>query len=171
MEISEILEHVNPTWGALFLIVAAILTFSKTIAELDGKFKWIGVIARAWSERQVRKVQRENELERERRKGRDEAYAGLQDQVTDLNTELIELREVVRKQRTDHDDELEAARLEHREEIRKTREEHHHEMAAIRRELDGKNAYIVLLLQWGHTSRVNAAAKGFELDPMPEEDS
>lgn len=166
---TEWTEHINPVILAILAFAFAALTFSERVANLQGKFRWIGTSARWWSNRQIRKVRRDNLLERTRRRARDEAYASLDDRYAELDRKVVELTRQMQQQRDDHDDELEAARLEHREEIRKTREEHHHEMAAMRRELEGKNNQIVVLLQYIHTQRTKAAQQGYELDPLPDQ--
>lgn len=161
---TEFVEHLNPTVLLIIAVAFAVLTFSERLANLQGKFRWIGGLARWWSLRQVRKVRRDNLLERTRRRARDDAYASLEDRYHALNEqvtrEVEELRQQMRRQSDSFDDELEAARLEHREEIRKLREEHQSELQSMR-------GQIVALLQWGHAQRTKAAQSGIELDPMP----
>ncbi|WP_206492340.1 hypothetical protein [Rhodococcus sp. KRD162] len=171
MPSSDLFDNVNPVVLAVIAIAFAALTFSERLAQLEGKFRWIGASARWWSNRQIRKVRRDNLLERTRRRARDEAYASLDDRYRALNIRVDQLTEAMQKQRDDHDDELEAARLEHREDIRKTREEHNEEMASMRRELERKNEFIVRLFQWGHSARAKAALGGIDIDPMPENGS
>lgn len=135
------LPDVNALGGAgpIFVVVITVAVIgaflSKKAAEIGGP---LGAAGRWWSQRQVRRVQRERELSSEKREGRDEL-------VSRLEADIVRLTERADRQES---------------EMQTQRVEHAAELAAF-------YDHIVALVSWAQRARVTAAAGGIELPPTP----